>query len=269
MSNIKNKSYVELDIGKIKKDAIEVVREAAKLFADRKAAENTFEKGACDYVTKVDSAVQSFIQEKLYALYPEILFLSEEKDNSDVDIGDILWVLDPVDGTTNLIYDYKMSAISLALLVGGKPIFGVVYNPYSDEMFSAMWGEGSYLNGKRIYCRKPASLSESLIAIGTTPYHKEEADEIFELFKRLFKDGRDLRRSGSAALDLAHVAAGRLDLYLEKRLKIWDYAAGTLIVREAGGVVCDYAGNERKMDMVGDVIAGCEDVVLEVVERYL
>ena len=269
MSKSKNKPYQEFDIRKIEKEVTKVVREAAKLFADRKAAENTVEKGSCDYVTMVDNEVQNFIQKKLYKLYPEILFLSEEKDNSDVDIGDVLWVLDPVDGTTNLIYDYKMSAISLALIVGGKPLMGVVYNPYSDEMFSAIWGEGSYLNGKRIYCRKPAALSESLIAIGTTPYHKEEADEIFDLFKRLFKDGRDLRRSGSAALDLAHVAAGRIDIYLEKRLKIWDYAAGTLIVREAGGVVCDYAGNEREMDMVGDVIAGCEDVVKEIVEKYL
>ena len=263
MNNTMNSLIESIDLKKI----MQVVREAARLLADREAVKHTFEKGACDYVTEVDKAVQDFIQEKLYLLYPEISFLGEEKDNSDIDMDGLVWVLDPVDGTTNLIYDYRTSAISLALICEREPVMGVVYNPYSDEMFYAEKGKGSFLNGEHIHVGDANSIGDCLIAIGTSPYHKEEADEIFDLFKKLFKEGRDIRRSGSAALDLVHVACGRLDLYLEKRLKIWDFAAGALIVREAGGDVLDYQGNDLPMEMSGNVVEGNGTVVRELVER--
>lgn len=246
-----------------------IVREAAKLFADRAGVGNIIEKGHCDYVTAVDEAVQAFLREQLGALYPEIQFMGEEQDNSAIDLSGLLWVLDPVDGTTNLIHDYHCSAISLALLENKEPVLGIVYNPYVDEMFWAEKGKGSFLNGHPIHVSGAVSMSESLISIGTSPYYKDKADEIFKTFTEIYKDCQDIRRCGSAAIDLAHVACGRIDAYLERHLKIWDFAAGVLIVREAGGEVLDYLGEKRTMEPVGDVVAGNGRVEELLVKMYL
>ena len=158
----------------------DIVREAAKLFADRNAAEHIMEKGHCDYVTAVDEAVQAFMQKQLGALYSEIQFMGEEQDNSEIDMSGLVWVLDPVDGTTNLIHDYQSSAISLALLENREPILGIVYNPYMDEMFWAEKGKGSFLNGRPIHISNAGCMAESLISVGTSPYYKDKADEIFK-----------------------------------------------------------------------------------------
>ena len=246
-----------------------IVREAAKLFADRNAAEHIMEKGHCDYVTAVDEAVQAFMQKQLGTLYPEIQFMGEEQDNSGIDMSGLVWVLDPVDGTTNLIHDYHCSAISLALLENKEPVLGIVYNPYADEMFWTQKGKGSFLNGCPIRVSGAESMAESLISIGTSPYYKDKADEIFKTFTEIYKDCQDIRRCGSAAIDLAHVACGRIDAYLEQHLKIWDFAAGVLLVREAGGEVLDYAGKKRTMEPVGDVVAGNGRIERLLVEKYL
>ena len=246
-----------------------LVQEAAGLFADRKAAGSVTVKGDCDFVTAVDQAVEGFLREKLTALYPQIQFLSEEQDNSQVDMQGLSWVLDPVDGTTNLMYDYHCSAISLGLLDGGEPVLGIIYDPYARELYLAEKGKGSFCNGEPIHVSSRRDLKKSLIAIGTAPYHKADFPREFDRFRRIFENCLDIRRSGSAALDLAHVACGRLDGYVERRLKIWDYAAGTLLVREAGGVVTDYQGKDRTMTLMGDTAAGNPAVVAALVEGYL
>ena len=246
-----------------------IVRRAAKLFADRSSAANIVEKGHCDYVTAVDEAVQSLVREQLGALYPKIQFMGEEQDNSTVNMEELVWVLDPVDGTTNLIHDYRSSAISLALLENREPVLGIVYNPYVDEMFYAEKGKGAFLNGQPIHVSSAETMSDSLISIGTSPYYKNKADEIFKTFTEIYKDCQDIRRCGSAAIDLAHVACGRIDAYLEQHLKIWDYAAGVLLVREAGGEVLDYIGGKRIMEPVGDVVAGNGKIESILVEKYL
>ena len=254
-----------VDTGKI----TALVREAAGFFADRKAAGQITVKGDCDFVTAVDRAVEGFLREKLTALYPEIQFLSEEQDNSRVDMNSLSWVLDPVDGTTNLMYDSHCSAISLALLDGGEPVLGIIYDPYARELYLAEKGKGSWRNGEKIRVSGQKDLKKSLIAIGTSPYHKADFPEEFDRFRRIFENCLDIRRSGSAALDLAHAACGRLEGFVERRLKIWDYAAGTLLVREAGGVVKDYLGNDRAMTLTGDVAAGSPAVVAALVKDYL
>ena len=198
-----------------------------RFFSNRKVANQVREKGACDYVTAVDEAVQKFIQQKLGELYPHIQFMGEGQDNSAIDMEGLVWVLDPVDGTTNLAHDYRNSAISLALLNNGEVVLGIIYNPFSNEMYYAQKGEGSFLNGKAIHVSPAKTMGESLISIGTSPYFKEEAEENFKLFTDIFKDCQDIRRCGAASLDLAYVACGRIDGYVENRLKIWDYAAGT------------------------------------------
>lgn len=248
---------------------VALVQEAAGLFADRQAAGHITVKGDCDFVTAVDQAVQGFLQEKLTAMYPQIQFLSEEKDNSQVDMQGLLWVLDPVDGTTNLMHDCHCSAISLALLNGGEPVLGIIHDPYAGELFLAEKGKGSYCNGEKIRVSSQKDLKNSLIAIGTSPYHKGDYPREFDRFRRIFENCLDIRRSGSAALDLAHVACGRLEGYVERRLKIWDYAAGSLLVREAGGVVTDYQGKDRTMDPMGDTAAGNPAVVAALLEDYL
>ena len=247
----------------------QLLRSAGKLFQDRTLAGQTREKGVADYVTAVDYEVQQYIRTQLEEQYPRIQFLSEEKSNDDVDRSGLVWVLDPVDGTTNLIHDYQASVISLALMDKGESVLGMIYDPYMNELFLAEKGKGSFCNGRRIHVSRAASMEECLIAIGTSPYYKELAEENFELFKRLFVDCQDVRRSGSAARDLAYVACGRLDGYLEQRLKIWDFAAGMLLVREAGGCVRDYQGEDLGAIMIGDVVAANTDVSSAIRENYL
>lgn len=247
----------------------QLLRSAGKLFQDRTLAGQTREKGVADYVTAVDYEVQQYIRTLLEEQYPRIQFLSEEKSNDDVDRSGLVWVLDPVDGTTNLIHDYQASVISLALMDKGESVLGMIYDPYMNELFLAEKGKGSFCNGRRIRVSRAASMEECLIAIGTSPYYKELAEENFDLFKRLFMDCQDVRRSGSAARDLAYVACGRLDGYLEQRLKIWDYAAGMLLVREAGGCVRDYQGADLGATMTGDVVAANAAVSTVIRENYL
>lgn len=246
-----------------------VVREATKFFTDRTAAVRIREKGLYDYVTAVDEAVQQYIQEKLEALCPDIQFMGEEKDNSAIDMQGDVWVLDPVDGTTNLVHDYRNSAISLALISNREVILGIIYNPFSDEMYYAKKGEGSFLNGEKIHVSDAKAMEESLISIGTSPYFKDEAEDNFKIFSQIFRDCQDIRRCGSASLDLAHVACGRIDGYMEKHLKLWDYAAGVLIVREAGGNVLNYEGQELPMELDGNVVAGNSIIPRIIVEQYL
>lgn len=246
-----------------------IVRDAAKLFADRNAAASIVEKGHCDYVTAVDEAVQEYVRSRLEELYPQIQFMGEEQDNSGIDLRGLVWVLDPVDGTTNLIHDFHNSAISLALLEDGEPVLGIVYNPYVDEMFWAIKGKGSFLNGQPIHVSEAQSMDKSLISVGTSPYYKDKADEIFRVVTQIYKDCQDIRRCGSAAIDLVHVACGRVDAYFEQHLKIWDIAAGALIVREAGGEVIDYDGKRRTMELVCDTVAGNGKIEKILVEKYL
>ena len=246
-----------------------LLKKAGKLFADRNAAAHTREKGVADYVTEVDFAVQQFIRRRLEELYPEVQFLSEEKSNEEIDKDGLVWVLDPVDGTTNLIHDYRASVISLALMQKGSVVLGMIYNPYTDELFSAQKGKGSYCNGQKIEVSGAETMEKCLISIGTSPYYKEMAEKNFKVFQAIFKDCQDIRRSGSAALDLAYVACGRIEAYFERNLKIWDYAAGMLLVRESGGQVTDYRGNDADTEMISNITAANPKRNSVLTEKYL
>ncbi len=144
--------------------------------------------------------------------------MGEEKDNSDIDFDGTFWILDPVDGTTNLIHDFRNSAVSLGLCDKGEMICGVVYQPFSGEVFHAVRGKG-LPEPKAHSCQLAASMAESLISIGTTPYEHEYADRNFEIFKKVFLDCQDIRRIGSAAIELCFVACGRLEAFFEMNLK--------------------------------------------------
>lgn len=234
---------------------IAIVKEAALLFKDDTAAAHITEKGVSDYVTEVDTSVQKFLYEKLTALYPDIQLMGEEKDNSDIDFSRPVWILDPVDGTTNLIHRFPGSSISLGLAADHTLVAGIVYNPYHDELFFATKGGGAFLNGQPIHVRSSKTLSESLISCGTAPYWHEHADKVFDIIKRVFLHSHDIRRIGSAAIELSYVACGRLDAFFEMLLKPWDFAAGQVILTEAGGKLTDYDGNEIAPDKAVPVVA--------------
>lgn len=234
---------------------LELVKEAAQLFGNEKAAARITVKGLSDYVTEVDTAVQRMICDRLAEWYPEIQFMGEEKDNSGIDFARPVWILDPVDGTTNLIHRFPGSSVSLALAAGHEVVAGIIYNPYHDELFFARKGCGASLNGQPIRVRDSAVLAQSLVSVGTTPYSHEYADSVFRQIKSVFLRAQDIRRIGSAAIDLAYVACGRTDAFFEQFLKPWDFAAGLLIVQEAGGRVTDYSGSPISPERPQTVLA--------------
>ncbi len=233
-----------------------VVKSAGALLFDTRAAGDITVKGRADFVTQVDLNLQERIKRELFRRYPAVQFMGEEQDNSGLDPAGAVWILDPVDGTTNLIHHYNQSAVSLGLYEKGVGLAGVIYQPFTDELFCAAKGCGAFLNGKPIRVSKTPTLAESLVAVGTNPYCKQAAPGNFAAFQRVFEACQDIRRSGSAALDLAYVACGRLDAYFEQNLKPWDYAAGMVLLKEAGGQVTDYEGKHPSLWKNSDLVAG-------------
>ena len=245
---------------------IQIVTSVKSIITDRSMAENVKEKGTADFVTAVDISVQNKIRQQLAKQFPEAGFLGEEDHSKQFDYQKKVFVLDPVDGTTNLIHNYQMSAVSLALVENGTVTKGIVYNPFSEEPFCAQRGKGAFLNNSPIHVSSAQTLSDGLIAIGTSPYEKERTDNLFLLFKNIFLKAQDIRRSGSAALDLCYVAAGRIDGYFEQNLKPWDFAAGSLILQEAGGKITDFSGKKITIFSNCDILAatnGCHNEILK------
>lgn len=238
----------EIDFGKV----IEKVMEA-KSFVTEENRTAIKLKGEADFVTKVDYGVSNFLQKELSKMYPEIGFMSEEETLEN--LSSKRWILDPIDGTTNLVFDYKMSSISLALFWENRIIFGIVYNPFSAEVFTAQKGKGAFLNNNPIHIID-REIKDSLIEFGAGSTCKEETDLAFENAKLIFRSCLDLRRVCSSALVIAYIAAGRLNGYFEKRLKPWDYAAASLILTEAGGKLCAWNKKQLQFDKPAGLIAG-------------
>lgn len=234
---------------------IEIVKRTKPFFLDREAAKDIRVKGLADYATQVDVGVQKFLAEELGKLYPDIGFLGEESYAGEAVSGS-MWIVDPVDGTTNLIHHYRQSVVSVALASEGEIVLGLIYHPYTEELYWAKAGKGAYKNGAPIHVSPVKELSHSLVSVGTSPYYHEYAAKNFAAIEKIFLQCEDIRRSGSAAFDLAHVAEGSSEAYFERNLKIWDYAAGLLLIREAGGSVTDYEGNQiRLTSTVNNVVA--------------
>lgn len=200
--------------------------------------------GSANFVTVYDKKVQDFLLEQFHTLLPEAKFLAEEKENRPEDLQDgLCFIIDPIDGTTNFIHRYECSTISVALLENGEPVYAAILNPYTGDLFTAQAGKGAFRNGEPIHVTD-APLAQGLVLFGTSPYYKEtRADATFELAKAVFLACSDLRRSGSAAWDLCSVACGKAEGFFEAFLSPWDYAAGWLIVKEAGGVLTQFDGS--------------------------
>lgn len=256
LRRIKRSAYVLMQTFPAHSGAVcTAIKEAAALFSDSAMLHDIRQKSAADFVTQVDVCVQEFLKERLHEIAPGIQFMGEEQSNAHLDFQQPLWILDPVDGTTNLIHDFRYSAISLALANQGEVAMAWVYNPYSQTLFSAEKGKGAYANATRIHVTRTARLSDSLIAVGTTPGCREHADDSFARMRRVFDHCHDIRRLGSAALELCDVASGRMDGFFEAHLKPWDFAAGLLIVAEAGGTVRRPDGTIISLQVGGPILA--------------
>lgn len=211
-----------------------IAREAGKIILSHQNAAVHQKEGHFNFVTDADVAVQSFLKESLLALLSEARFFAEEQENSPLTDAPT-FVVDPIDGTLNFMRRRNCSAISIALLKDKIPILGVVYNPFTEEMFTAEKEKGACLNGKKIAV-SAYPFENAMVAFGTSPYDAELSRRTMSIAASFLRDAGDLRRSGSAALDLCDVACGRADIFFEMRLRPWDVAAGALIVQEAGGV---------------------------------
>jgi len=224
--------------------AVQTAREAGKLLKCRLNTPHTIDyKGVINLVTEADRMSEALILERLQQRFPDHSILTEESPASDKN-SEYRWIIDPLDGTTNYAHGYPVFCVSIALEQDKRVIAGVVYNPMLDELFLAEEGQGTWLNGQRIRVSEISDLSQSLIATGF-PYDIRESEiNNLDHFNSMAKQVQAIRRAGSAALDMAYVAAGRFDGFWELKLMPWDTAAASLLIREAGGIVSDLYGND-------------------------
>lgn len=210
-------------------------------------------KRASDFVTIADKESERIIIDSIKEHFPDHLFLAEESIKECAK-GTYRWIIDPLDGTTNYIHSYPVFSISIALEYDGKTVMGVIFDPLRNELFWTEKGDGAYLNCQPIEISK-VTVGESLVATGFPFRRKEMIDTYMKLFKNVFLKVSDVRRAGSAALDLAYLACGRCEGFFELGLSPWDIAAGSLLIKEAGGVVTDFGGGNDYI-WTGNIIAG-------------
>lgn len=225
-------------------------------------------KGVGNLVSYVDKTAEKMLIDKLSELIPNAAFLVEENSVNDM-VADFRWIIDPLDGTTNFIYQLPFYAISIALEEKGKLVIGVVLDIKFGDLFYAWDGGGAYLNGKRINVSQTTDLTNSLVATGFPYYNYDFLDPYLRCFRHFMLTTRGVRRIGSAALDLAYVACGRFDFFFEYSLQKWDVAGGIVLVREAGGHITDLKGEETYYE-TGSILAGGKDIhekALEVIAK--
>jgi myo-inositol-1(or 4)-monophosphatase len=210
-------------------------------------------KNPNDFVSEVDRQAEETIIRILHRAYPDHGFLAEE--GGETAGNDYLWIIDPLDGTTNFLHGFPSFAVSIGLRHKGKLEQAVVYDPLQQEMFTASRGAGALLNNRRILVSRRPGLAGALLGTGFPFKAQQHLDTYLATFKALFPEAAGIRRQGSAALDLAYVAAGRLDGFWEIGLNPWDMAAGALLIREAGGIVGDFQGGGQHFE-TGNLVAG-------------
>ncbi|MCX7615485.1 MAG: inositol monophosphatase [Clostridiales bacterium] len=209
---------------------------------------------ARDIMTQYDLMVEEYLKYSLHEILPEAGFVGEET-HGDMSKEGYIWLVDPIDGTTNFSRNYLFSCTSVALFHNGKLIEGYVYNPYLNEFFWAVKGKGSFLNDRQISV-SDRDFSSALVLFGTSPYLPEKFSETLHIAGKCLNECIDLRRSGSAVLDICYVAAGRGDVFYESVLSPWDYAAAAMILMEAGGEICDFDGKTLSFFERSSIIAG-------------
>jgi len=251
-----------MTLDRTSKTAIDISRETAALLIDGMRESKTLEtkSSAIDLVTPYDREAEALIIERLRAAFPDHDYIAEEGEYGAIAEGGYVWYIDPIDGTNNFAHGIPFFAISLALYRGREPLFGLVHDPLRDEIFYAIVGRGAYLvtqneRRQRLAVSRAESLLQCLLASGF-PYdrHTSQLDNVAQ-FAAFLKRAQGVRRMGAAALDLAYVAAGRLDGYWEYKLSSWDVAAGVLLVQEAGGRVTDLEGQPFQLTRAPELVA--------------
>lgn len=215
-------------------------------------------KQTADFVTRVDKESEALIINLIKKDFPDHHICAEESVK-DEDTKDYRWIIDPLDGTTNFIHGYPAFAVSIALEFKGEVILGVVFDPLRNELFTAEKGRGAFLNGREIKVSTNSDLRNCLIATGFPFRKKEYIDRYLNLFKNIFNKVSDIRRAGSAALDLVHLACGRCDGFFEIGLSPWDVAAGSIIIDEAGGIITDFGGGSDYL-CTGNIVAATASI---------
>lgn len=215
-----------------------IVRSAGEIVRSAKHIDESVQEKSshCDLVTKYDGMVQEYLRRELLNAFPEAGFYGEEEEVHDIAGRSAYFIVDPIDGTMNFIRHARHSCISVGYMADGKMEYGTVYQPYTDEMFTAQRGKGAFLNGRPIRMND-VPMTESIAMFGSAIYYRETIPATARLMQELLPLVLDFRRSGSAALDICYLAAGRADVFFEACLRPWDYAAAGLIAQEAGAVV--------------------------------
>ncbi len=252
-----------------KQEILEIVREAANIVknAERSGMEQHSKLNFRDFCTEYDEKVQAFLIGKLTEIMPDAKFIGEEDGKRVENLEGYVFIIDPIDGTSNFTLDYHHSCVSVGLAKDGETVLGIVINPYLGEEFVAEKGKGSYLNGERLKMRN-TDLTHTLLGFGTSPYHLNLCEETFAFIHDIYPHVIDVRRSGSAALDICYCACNRTGAFVELILCPWDYAAGSLIVEEAGGVAMNF--NRGKLNLLDrdSVLVGNKQAVEEVLAFY-
>ena len=248
--------------------AITTAREAGQVLREKFGhVRNIQYKSIVDPVTEADKASEALIAERLLAAFPDDRLLAEEGSGAGENSGsDRLWIVDPLDGTVNFMHGYPMFAVSIALRAGDETVVGVVYDPLRDELFAAQRGHGATLNGEPIHVSDTTDLLHSMLVTGFA-YDVEWRTENLAAFARFTDATQAVRRDGSAALDLAYVAAGRYDGYWERGIVAWDVAAAALMLTESGGIVSGYAG-QRFDPFAREIVASnghIQQVMLDII----
>ncbi len=226
-------------------------------------------KGRNDFVSEVDRQAEQEIINIIHKAYPEHAIMAEESGQQGDD--EIIWIIDPLDGTTNFLQGFPHYCVSIAVMVKGDIKHGVIYDPLRDELFTASRGSGAKLNDRRLRVTKAKDVQGSLLGTGFPFRCPQYAETYLAMFADMFNRVADMRRAGSAALDLAYVAAGRLDGYWEIGLEQWDIAAGILLVEESGGIISDFTGGDSYLQQ-GNLIVGNVAVhrgILNAITPYL
>ncbi len=250
--------------------AFQAAKEGGKIlleYFNKIHIEESREKNRNDFVSLADFKSEERIKDILTSFDPEIDFLGEEGGGNIQ--KELYWVVDPLDGTKNFLHGFPFFSISIALLERGEPVIGIIYEPVRGDMFYALRGKGAYLNGERLKITPQKEKRLSLIATGFPFKKKEKLSPYLEVFKEVFLSFSGIRRAGSAALDLAYTAKNTFSGFFEFGLSIWDIAAGSLMVKEAGGIVRDSKGGEEYLK-TGNIIAGEQGVVetlLEIIKQ--
>lgn len=231
----------------MKEKLIEIVKEAGEILKDGYFSKKdvTF-KATKDMVTKYDVAVENFLKKRFLEEFRDFNVIAEESDNTDLEFNNSI-IVDPIDGTTNFVNKVPHTCISVGVYKDKKPFIGIVYNPILDELYTAVVGEGAYLNNDKIEVSNESEFQKSLLSTGF-PYsnatNQDDLNDVIKKMKDILPRCQDIRRLGSAAIDLCFVARGTYEGYYEMNLKAWDVSAGLIILQEAGGVVTTLDGSE-------------------------